>query len=812
MPDAQRTSAGMSTFQQSDEQAPLPAAEHDRPGDPGTVVADSDQVILAASAGFLARTGLAAHGVAGRTLAELHATLARSHVLRQPAGLRIAPALGLGAGPSCYLATLFEAPAVRPGKRPRGFDELIDHVPAGVVVHDAALRILYANRFAIDLLGEAIDEMRIRPASAGGWSLLRDDGSPMPPEDYPLTRALRTGAPVNDCVVGLETAATAAPRWLICNAYPVHGDDGAVNEVVVCFTDCTELKRVEQTLAKSEERLRLALQGSTDAPWDWNLLREHVHYSERWWEMLGYRQGEAQDEQGAWRALMHAEDMPQVDAFVGRLLASGDVTYSVEFRLRHRAGHYVPVLSRGFVQRDADGRAVRISGTNTDLTEAKRAEQRIYELAYFDYLTGLPNRRLLIEQLHKILTRSARSRQYGALLFIDLDNFKLLNDTLGHDVGDELLRQVAERLRHAVRESDHLSRLGGDEFVVVLENLGESENAAVHESHVIGAKLLAALGHPYYLAGRSSVSTPSIGVSVFGPDATSVELLLRQADLAMYRAKAEGRNTARFYDPSMQAAADRQVDLENDLRDGISRRHFELHCQPQFDTAGALAGGEVLVRWRHGERGLIAPAEFIGLAEASGLIVPLGNLVMAEACGVLARWAAHPRMRELTLAVNVSAHQLREPDFAERVLAALAASGAPPRRLCLELTESVFAENVEDVIAKMNALRAQGIRFSLDDFGTGYSSLSYLRRFPLAELKVDRSFVKDLPGDAHAGAIVDAILALARTLDLDVVAEGVETREQLDFLVAHGCQLLQGYLLGRPIPIAEFERRFGGGA
>jgi len=305
------------------------------------------------------------------------------------------------------------------------------------------------------------------------------------------------------------------------------------------------------------------------------------------------------------------------------------------------------------------------------------------------------------------------------------------------------------------------------------------------------------------------VSTPSIGVAVFGPAATRVDLLLRQADLAMYRAKAEGRNTVRFFDPSMQAAADRHIDLENDLRDSIHRQHFELHCQPQFDTAGALAGGEVLVRWRHDERGLVPPDEFIGLAEASGLINPLGKLVLDEACRALARWTGNPRLKDLTLAVNISAHQLREIDFAERVLDALQASGAPPDRLCLELTESVFAENIEDVTAKMEALRAEGIRFSLDDFGTGYSSLSYLRRFPLAELKVDRSFVKDLPDDVHAGAIVDAILALARTLDLAVVAEGVETREQLDFLVAHGCRVLKGYLLGKPIPIEEFERRFG---
>ncbi|WP_313705814.1 EAL domain-containing protein [Massilia sp.] len=771
-----------------------------------TVIADADRRVLGASADFLARTGLAHGDLAGRSLDELGPMLERCRHLAQPAGLHVVP-VGAQGGVAYHAATLFEARAAQPGAPPRNFDELLDHIPAGVVICAADSRAIYANRYALELLGVAIDKMRAYPADSGAWQILRADGSVLPPADYPVNCVLRTGAMVGDVVVGLPGPSV---RWLLCNAYPVFDAAGQVGEVVVCFTDCTELKQVERSLHKSEERLRLVLQGSTDGSWDWDLVQHQLYYSERWWEMIGYGPHERESDERTWRAFVHPDDLPRVHDYLERLMASTEHSYHIEMRLRHREGHYVPVLARGFVLRDEAGRAVRLSGTNTDLTEAKRAEQRIYELAYFDYLTGLPNRRLLIEQLGKILTRAARTRQHGALLFIDLDNFKLLNDTLGHDIGDHLLRQVAERLRHTVRESDHLSRLGGDEFVVVLENLGESEAAAVHESQLVGGKLLGALAQPYYLAGRPSVSTPSVGVAVFGAGATSVELLLRQADLAMYRAKAEGRNTVRFFDPSMQAAADRQIELENDLRDGIRRGHFELHCQPQFGLDGALAGGEVLVRWRHDVRGLVMPGEFIGLAEGCGLIAPLGKLVLSESCRVLARWARDARLRELTLAVNVSAHQLREADFVDSVLACVRESGADPRRLCLELTETVFAENVEDVSAKMNALRDHGIRFSLDDFGTGYSSLSYLRRFPLAELKVDRGFVKDLPGDAHAGAIVDAILALARTLDLTVVAEGVETGEQRDFLAAHGCQVLQGYLLGRPIPVAEFERRYGG--
>ena len=805
----------METFAQrlaSGSAAESPGAAPARAPEPGVLVTDEGQRVLAASKGFYARTRLAQADVVGRTLAELAAALPHNPALVQPAELDIVAVQGAGGAPSQYSATLREGsgiatPEAAPAGRPRGFDELLDHIPAGVVVHASDERAVYANRHALALLGSALEAMRRAPLAASEWSLLRADGTALAPEDYPAAAVLRRRTMLSNFIVGLQGGETL--RWLICNAYPVLARDGSVSEVIVCFTDCTQLKEVEQSLSKSEERLRLVLQGSTDAPWDWDLVSDQLYYSERYWEMVGYRPGELAARPEMWMEMLHPEDYERATRFVRKLLRGQDCSYSVEFRLRHRDGHYVPVLSRGFVLRDENGRALRMSGTNTDLTEAKLAERHIYELAYFDYLTGLPNRRLLIEQLSKILPRSERAHQYGALLFIDLDNFKLLNDTLGHDVGDQLLREVAARLRHTVRESDHLSRLGGDEFVVVLENLGATADAAVHEAGAIGAKLLHALAQPYQLADRPSVSTPSIGVALFGAMPATVDALLRQADLAMYRAKAEGRNTVRFFDPSMQAAADRQIELEHDLRDGIRRQRFELHCQPQFDVGGHLVGGEVLLRSRHAGLELVGPAEFIGLAESSGLIVPLGAMVLQETCRVLARWAREPRLAGLTLAVNVSAQQLRQADFVERVLATLAETGAPPKCLCLELTESVFAEDVEDVIGKMHALRAHAVSFSLDDFGTGYSSLSYLKRFPLAALKIDRSFVKDVPADANAGAIVDAILGLARTLKLQVVAEGVETEAQRDFLVAHGCGVLQGYLFGKPVAMEEFERVWG---
>jgi len=693
----------------------------------------------------------------------------------------------------------------------RRLDELLEHLPAGVIVHGPDGRILSANRMASELLGQSPAQLKGTEATASAWHFIRPDKSLMAPEDYPVNVVLRTGQKVGDVIIGVPAAEQQDLRWVICNAYPEFDATGRLCQVVVCFTDCTALKRAKQRLQKSEKRLRLVLKGSNDAPWDYDMETEEVYYSERWWQMLGYRPGELPADKWLWLNMAHPDEREALKDFMLDLLTGPEAreSYSIEFRLRHRDGHYLPVLSRGFVLRDAQGRALRISGTNTDLTERKAAERSIYEAAYFDHLTGLPNRRFLIEELDKTLARHHRSGCFGALLFLDLDNFKLLNDTLGHDVGDMLLGEVAQRLRHSLRHSDQLARLGGDEFVIVLEDLGCSVDKAVTETNHVVEKLLAALDRPYALAGRLVVSTPSIGIVLFDGVSAGIDTLLKQADLAMYRAKDDGRNTARFFDPSMQAAAEHRAALESALRNALAARQFVLFCQPQFDSAGGLVGAEVLVRWRRDGDEVVEPGEFIGLAESSGLIVPLGQHVLAESCRALARWKGDRILARLKLAVNVSVQQLREPEFPGKVARILADSGAPPRKLCLELTESVFAENVAETIQRMHEVCAQGIHFSLDDFGTGYSSLSYLKRFPLAALKIDRSFVHDVHVDPDAAPIVEAIIALARTLKLDIVAEGVEHEEQRSFLIEGGCGALQGYLLGRPMPIEDFERVYG---
>ena len=452
-----------------------------------------------------------------------------------------------------------------------------------------------------------------------------------------------------------------------------------------------------------------------------------------------------------------------------------------------------------------DGQVSNYIGTFSDISRNTEAEAEIHRLAFYDPLTQLPNRRLLLDRLQQALTATGRSGRQGALLFIDLDNFKVLNDTLGHDKGDLLLQQVAQRLGGSVREVDTVARLGGDEFVVMLEGLGAGPEKAGPQARMVGEKILAALNRPYLLGEHKHHSTPSIGITVFGEDHDTVDELLKRADFAMYQSKAAGRNTLRFFDPEMQAAVTARASLEAELRQGLQDGEFLLHYQPQVDGRGRLEGVEALVRWQHPLRGLVSPGEFIPLAEDSGLILPLGQWVLETACMQLVRWAAMADMAHLTVAVNVSARQFHHPDFVEQVLAMLDRTGADPVKLKLELTESLLLADVEEVIARMTVLKARGVGFSLDDFGTGYSSLGYLKRLPLDQLKIDQTFVRDVLTDPNDAAIAKAIITLGQSLGLAVIAEGVETEGQRGFLARHGCDAYQGFLFGRPVPAQSLD-------
>ena len=435
----------------------------------------------------------------------------------------------------------------------------------------------------------------------------------------------------------------------------------------------------------------------------------------------------------------------------------------------------------------------------------KHSKAEIEHLAFYDHLTNLPNRLLLTDRINHALINSQRKQTFGVLLFLDLDNFKNINDTQGHDVGDLLLKQVALRLTSHVRAHDTVARLGGDEFVVLLEDLSKNSLEAAELAKRIGKTLSSQLALPYELASQSHKSSASIGATLFGADSASAAELLKQADIAMYRAKAQGRNDLCFFDPQMQADISAHAALEADLQQAVVQHQFVLFYQPQVTAHGVVMGAEVLIRWQHPTRGMVPPVQFIPVAEESDVINDIGLWVLQTACQQLSQWQQDPSTAQLQLAVNVSARQFRQTDFVALVKAVIGQTGIQPHGLKLELTESLVLDNIDDTIAKMTALKALGVRFSMDDFGTGQSSLSYLTRLPLDQLKIDQSFVRNIGIKPSDGMIVQTIIGMATNLGLEVIAEGVETPDQQAFLAHHGCTLYQGYLFGKPSPLPGFE-------
>jgi diguanylate cyclase (GGDEF)-like protein/PAS domain S-box-containing protein len=558
--------------------------------------------------------------------------------------------------------------------------------------------------------------------------------------------------------------------------------------------------------AADAERTEMALDGAGLGLWEWDLSSNHKSLDSRAAAMIGYTVDQANNDVD-WVQGVHPDDRVTVDQGLARHLNAQLLRFEVEYRQRHANGSWIWIQSRGkVVDRDARGGPLRMAGTRQDISARKHAEAEIEHRAFYDSLTDLPNRRLLRDRLMQALVKSERKRRAGAVLFVDLDNFKDLNDTLGHDMGDRLLQQVASRLRLDTREAETVARLGADEFVILLEDLDDFDGRAGEHAELVAGKMLRTLSAAYYLECHELHSTPSIGIALFGEQRPSVDELLKQADMAMYDAKAGGRNTFRFFAPLMQAAVDDQAALASDLRHAVERDELVLQFQPVIDDSGRATCAEALVRWQHPERGLIGPDRFIHIAEKSGLILIIGEWVMAQACGQLAQWTREAPGRNLQVAVNVSARQFRQDDFVDQVLHALKLSGADARHLKLELTESILLHDVEDVISKMAILKAHGVCFALDDFGTGYSSLSYLQRLPLDQLKIDRSFVQDMLVSPNAATIVCAIVALAGSLGMDVVAEGVETEAQRRFLGACGCRSYQGFLTGQPMPAEKLAR------
>ena len=557
---------------------------------------------------------------------------------------------------------------------------------------------------------------------------------------------------------------------------------------------------ITQSLRESEEQLRMTMRCAPDALLICEDDGRIVYANYNFTDLLQYDRGElyamtVYDLVSAnWRERYRQE--------VGKILADSK-RHVCEVHLVKKSGGKIPMELNAVMLPNG-----RIYGSFRDISERKLAEHKIHQLAFYDALTGLPNRRLLMDRLHQALTASMRSGLHGAVLFLDLDHFKIINDTRGHDFGDMLLLEVAKRLECCLRDGDTVARLGGDEFVVVL-TLGADTTEAATQAELVAEKIRAALNQPYQLESFTYRITPSIGIVLFKGLGENVDDLLKHADAAMYQAKTAGRNAIRFYDPAMQTAIEARVELGEELHRALEHRQFRLHYQVQVDSLRYPVGAEALLRWEHPRRGSILPEQFIPLAEEIGLIAPIGLWVLQTACAQLKTWQQDPLTRDLILAVNVSAKQFHQVDFISQVQRVLLESGARGSQLKLELTENTALENVEDAITKMQALKLLGLGFSMDDFGTGYSSLQYLKRLPLDQIKIDQSFVRDITTDPNDAAIVQTIIAMTEVLGLDVIAEGVETEAQKEFLDLRGCRSFQGFLFGKPVPIEQFEILLG---
>lgn len=587
--------------------------------------------------------------------------------------------------------------------------------------------------------------------------------------------------------------------WLDLDLQPLTDDTGAPEGVVGVAADITAL-----TLAQAELRVAAiafdALDGIVITDPEQNILRVNPAFT----RITGYSAAEA------------------VGHKTGQLLRSGrhersfyEAMWTVLVRDHHWQGEVWNQRKNGEVYPqwmtitavvDDQGRTANYVAVFSDITEKKRADETIHTLAFYDPLTKLPNRRLLRDRIQDAVSAAAGQTRHAAVLFIDLDNFKELNDSRGHDVGDLLLVDVARRLSGCVRANDTVARQGGDEFVILVRDLNPDPERARAQAESIAESIRRELNRPYELAGVQHRSSPSIGINVFRGAEQGVDELLKRADIAMYQAKRAGRNALRFFDPQMYATLEARIALAADLRRALPQHELSLRLQPQVDADGRVFGAEVLLRWAHPQRGLVPPAQFIPLAEESDLILEIGHWVLQQAAERLRSWSTRPNRRHLELSVNVSARQFRKPDFVDTVGALLDQVGLEPGRLKFELTESLVLQDIDDTVQKMTAMRQRGIKFALDDFGTGQSSLAYLTRLPLDQLKVDQSFVSHMTRSRSDAVVVETIIGMANNLGIEIIAEGVETEEQRQLLHRHGCRRYQGYLFGKPVLLAEFEQ------
>jgi diguanylate cyclase (GGDEF)-like protein/PAS domain S-box-containing protein len=622
--------------------------------------------------------------------------------------------------------------------------------------------------------------------------------------------AIRRGAwnyllkPIQDMSVLLHAISQALERSRLINenrAYQEHLEEEVSRRTEALQKAMRDLNQSHLKLKENEEKYRLIFENLQDVYFEILLDGMIFEVSPSISHFSLYQRDEILGEDIG-KIFPNTNNREQL---LKMLRSQGSVT-DFEIYLKDSDGTLIPCSLNARLQETDGDKPDKICGTLRDINERKQAEARIEYLAYFDALTELPNRRLLLDRLEQNISRARRHNYFGAMLFLDLDRFKNINDSLGHPIGDALLKEVSKRLCIDLRSEDTVSRLGGDEFVLLLSDLGSDPVNAAASAQQKAETIQQRLSRKYQIGEHDLHVTPSIGVAMFpsseGGDENGNDIL-RYADTAMYRAKEDGRDTIRFFLPSMQAAADSRLAIEKELRFAMEKNQLSLYFQPQVDSLGNIIGAETLIRWIHPEKGFISPATFIPVAEATGLILPIGEWVIRTSCEYLKTWhdAGLPIHH---LAVNVSPRQFRHPEFVQKTFSILAETGADPAMLGLELTEGIVIDNVVDTIEKMQALKQSGIELSIDDFGTGYSSLAYLKKMPLDILKIDQSFVRDIASDSNAAAIVDTIIAMANHLELKVIAEGVETEFELDFLVSKGCKFFQGYHFSRPVPEDQF--------
>ena len=615
-------------------------------------------------------------------------------------------------------------------------------------------------------------------------------------------RQIQTDFDIPVIFISAQADAAFLEDAVLAQAYGLVVKPFGIQELKSTITMALDKHQMIRKLRESEERYALGVRATNDGIWDWNLKTNEIYFSVRWKEMLGHREDEIGADVNEWFKRIHPDDRKQVQANLATHLQDSTPRFECEYRIQHANGSYLWVLSRGLAMRDPNGRAYRLAGSQSDITARKLAEERLAHDAVHDALTGLPNRILFLDRLQNRLDRTKRNPDdIFAVMFIDLDRFKVVNDSLGHAFGDQLLTTTGWRLQQCLRPQDTVARLSGDEFAVLLDVVNNSGDIGG-----VAERIRAQLITTTLLGVVERSPTASIGIAMFNKNYTAAEDLLRDADLAMYHAKRLGGNQYQFFDDTMHTSAVEVLHLEGELKHAVTRKEWLVYYQPIISiTSGEPVGAEALVRWLHPQRGILAPSEFIQVAEDTGLIVPIGEHVLMTACkqAKALRDAGHSKF---WVSVNISARQFRNKDLVETIARILEETGLPSDGLRLEVTERVAVQNTEYTIKIMNELDAMGVYTSLDDFGTGYSSLSYLKQFPLRVLKVDQSFIQDIQHNQKNEALIKAIIGMARSLGLEVIGEGVEKAEQLNFLRTEMCDQAQGFLLSRPIPAEDLGK------